>query len=58
MNTSMLKVLSFIGLALTIIPAFLVFFQKMSLSQNKMFMAVGTAIWFVTAPFWMKRKTN
>lgn len=48
--------ISFVGLALTIVPAFLVFSQKMTLEQNKNLMFIGTIMWFVTAPLWMKHK--
>jgi hypothetical protein len=51
-----LNVISFVGLVLTIVPAFLVFFQRMELQQNKNLMFIGTIMWFVTAPFWMKHK--
>jgi len=56
MNRTLLIVISFVGLTLTIVPAFLVFFHRMSLEQNKTIMLVGTIIWFVTAPLWMKQK--
>jgi len=48
-------ILSFVFLAMTIVPAFLVFAQVMSMSQNKLLMFIGTVGWFVTAPFWMKK---
>jgi len=54
----LLIVISFIGLALTIIPSILVFLGTMSLSENKNLMMIGTLIWFFTAPFWMKSKTE
>ena len=55
MNKKILMILSFGCLALTIVPSFLVFMQKMSMEQNKTLMLLGTVGWFVTAPFWMKR---
>jgi hypothetical protein len=55
MKSRILMTLSFIFLAMTIVPAFLVFAQVMSMSQNKTLMLVGTVGWFVTAPFWMKK---
>lgn len=58
MNKKLLITISFIGLALTIIPSFLVFAQKIPLEQNKTLMFTGTVIWFVSAPFWMKRKKD
>ena len=53
-----LKYVSFICLALTIIPAFLVFNGSISLDQNKNLMAIGTLGWFLTAPFWMRQKKS
>jgi hypothetical protein len=55
MRTRALMILSFVFLAMTIVPAFLVFAQVMSMSQNKLLMFIGTVGWFVTAPFWMKK---
>jgi hypothetical protein len=57
MNRTFLIIVSFIGLMMTIVPSFLVFSQRMSLDQNKNLMAVGTLLWFITAPFWMKKKS-
>lgn len=50
-----LMIVSFISLAITIVPAFLVFAQKMPMEQNKILMFIGTIGWFVTAPFWIKK---
>lgn len=58
MKKKLLMILSFAGLTMTIVPSFLVFFQKMPLDQNKMLMALGTVIWFVTAPLWMKKNVS
>lgn len=49
-----LKILSYLGLAFTILPALLVFAGKLELEQNYLFMIAGMVIWFCTAPFWMK----
>jgi hypothetical protein len=53
----LLIVLSFIGLALTIIPSFLVFNGVIVQKTNFWMMGVGMILWFVTAPFWMKSKS-
>lgn len=54
-----LKILSLIGLLLTIVPAFLVFFDKLLLEQHYTLMLIGTLVWFLSAPFWMlRKKTN
>jgi hypothetical protein len=49
----LIKFISYIGLGLTIIPSFLVFMGSISLDSSKMFMFVGTIIWFVSAPSWV-----
>ena len=51
----MLKYLSYIGLGLTLIPSFLVYFGIITLEINKIIMLIGTIIWFVSAPSWMNR---
>lgn len=53
----LLIVISFIGLLLTIVPAFLVFYDVIELQKHFHLMALGTLLWFATAPFWMKTKT-
>ena len=49
-------IISFIGLALTIIPSFMVLIGEASMDQNKTFMLVGTLLWFGSVPFWMNKK--
>lgn len=49
-----LIIISFIGLALTIIPSILVFKQVFDIEVHFKLMVVGTVLWFGTAPFWMK----
>lgn len=49
-------IISFIGLALTIIPSFLVLIGETTIDQNKNFMLIGTLLWFGTVPFWMNKK--
>ncbi len=48
-----LKAGSFVGLGLTIVPAFLVFAGTLTWDTHAVLMAVGALLWFVTAPFWM-----
>lgn len=48
-------IVSFVFLAMTIVPAFLVFAQVLSMGQNKVLMFIGTVGWFITVPFWMKK---
>lgn len=49
-----LKFISFVGLALTVGPAFLVFAGTLTWSQHATLMTIGTVLWFATAPFWMR----
>ena len=51
-----LKIVSLVGLIVTILPAFLVFVDIITLSNSKVLMMVGTILWFVSAPFWMNKK--
>ena len=56
--TLLLKILSVIGLLLTIVPAFLVFSGSMTIELHYTLMLIGTILWFATAPFWMLKKSN
>lgn len=49
----LLKAGSFLGLALTVVPAFLVFSGRLTWDTHVVLMGVGTLLWFGTAPFWM-----
>jgi len=55
---AVLKVISFVGLALTVVPACLVFAGTLTWDTHAMLMGIGTVLWFVTAPFWMKPHTE
>ncbi|MEZ4828101.1 MAG: hypothetical protein R3C61_17725 [Bacteroidia bacterium] len=48
-----LKIISFAGLGLTLIPSILVAAGVLANTQNKMLMLVGMILWFVTVPFWI-----
>ena len=52
-----LIIVSFIGLALTIVPSILVFKQVIDIEMHFHLMVVGMVLWFATAPFWMKTKS-
>jgi hypothetical protein len=58
MSKTILKVVSFAGLVLTLIPSFIVFYQRIDLDSNKNLMLLGTVLWFATSPFWMNKKSN
>jgi len=51
-----LIIISIVGLALTLFPAFFVFAQTMDWDTHITLMTIGTILWFVTAPFWMKKE--
>jgi len=55
MNT-ILKIISFAGLCLTIIPSILVFTDRITFEMHTNLMVVGMILWFATSPFWMKEK--
>jgi len=55
MSKMLLKIISFIGLLLTLIPSFLVFLKGIELETNKYLMLVGTLLWFGSSPFWMNK---
>jgi hypothetical protein len=50
-----LQVISFIGLALSLIPAFLVFNGMLSREIYFHLMVAGMLMWFGTAVFWIKK---
>jgi bacteriorhodopsin len=51
-----IKFLSYLALALTIVPAFLVLADVVNDATYKTLMLSGTIGWFVTAPFWIFEK--
>lgn len=56
MTRKILLIISIVCLALTIVPSFLVFAQVIDMGQNKTLMLLGTAGWFITAPYWMRKQ--
>jgi purine-cytosine permease-like protein len=52
----LLKLLSVMGLVLTVVPSFFVFGGIIDLYSNKLLMFIGTFIWFLSSPFWMNRE--
>ena len=54
---TILKIISAIGLGLTLGPSFLVFSGSITFDLHKWLMLLGTILWFSTAPFWMNKKT-
>lgn len=51
---TILKIVSYTGLALTIFPSILVFKGVFKLEDHFLFMIIGMVLWFITAPFWIK----
>lgn len=52
-----LKIISVLGLALTIVPSLLVFSSVITKQTHFRLMTVGLVLWFATAPFWMRSKS-
>ena len=52
-----LMIISYIGLAFTIIPSILVVNGVLTLQNHFWLMSIGMVLWFATAPFWMKSKS-
>jgi len=50
-------ILSLLGLCLTVVPAFFVFYGLLEWRVHTQLMFVGMILWFVSAPLWMKGKT-
>lgn len=57
MNTA-LRILSWLGLALTIGPAFLFLVDAMNLETVKATMILGAALWLASAPILQRQKQN
>lgn len=53
---SVLKIISYAGLAMTLIPPVLFLFNLIELSQLKLYMLIGMIIWFGSAVFWVGKK--
>lgn len=49
------KIISYLGLALTLLPAFFVFYGLLSFDMYKWIMALGTIMWFSGASFGIKK---
>jgi hypothetical protein len=52
-----LIIVSYAGLAFTILPSILVLKGVLNLQNHFWLMSVGMVLWFATAPFWMKSKS-
>lgn len=52
---NIVKLISYTGLLLTLLPAFFVFYGVISFDTYKWLMAAGTIVWFGSTPFWMNK---
>ena len=50
-----LKIISYAGLVLTLIPSFLVLTNGIEFNIHKYLMLLGTVLWFGTRPFWISK---
>lgn len=55
---TLLKIISFIGLGLMFGSAIMVFNDVMTKDTYLKLSLLGTILWFVTVPFWMKRRLH
>ena len=55
--SQVLKIISCLGLALTIVPSLLVFKGVIEIKVHYQLMIMGMIMWFGTAPFWMRSKS-
>ena len=53
----LMPLISYIGLALTFVPALAYLAGSMEKGAMTSVMLAGTIVWFVSVPFWMDRKT-
>lgn len=51
----LLKPISYVGLALTVISPLLVWAGKLDMATNYKLLIVGMVLWFGTAIFWVKK---
>jgi NADH:ubiquinone oxidoreductase subunit 6 (subunit J) len=55
MRIPALKLVSWLGLTLTLLPSFFVFSGALSLDAFKVVVLVGSVLWLGTAPLWVNR---
>lgn len=53
---TILKSISYIALLATVLPSVLVFAGTIELETHKWIMLIAMVVWFITAPFSIKRK--
>jgi hypothetical protein len=55
---TLLKIISFAGLGLMFASAILLFNDAVAERTYHLLALAGTLLWFVTVPFWMKRRLH
>ncbi len=51
----LLKIISILGLLLTLLPSFFVFMKLIDFELNKVLMLIGSIMWFSSFPFWIDK---
>lgn len=54
--TTLLRIIAYLGLALTIVPSLLFFFDVLTLDTMKRTMTIGMILWLCAAPIVQKAK--
>lgn len=54
----LLKLISLVGLAMSIFPPILFFLGKMELGSMKLWMGIGMVVWMISAPFWINKPSE
>jgi len=52
------QIISWLGLAATLVPPILFFADRVELPAVKAWMLAGAVIWFSATPFWMEHKAT
>ncbi len=58
MSQSILKIVSLLGLSLTLIPSVMVFLGYIEFPLHKTLMLVGTLLWFFSRPFTLENESS
>lgn len=52
----MLQIISWIALAMTVLPSIVYFSGHLELERVKWLLILATVVWFAVTPFWMGKK--
>lgn len=55
---TIIKIISIFALVLMILAAILFFNDKTDIDNTRKIIAIGTILWFISAPYWMDRKAS